>query len=390
MPVAPNPCRGLHTEFPRRLDAVIDGALAADRIAGVVLLASVDGSTVYRRAAGFIDREAGLPMREDTIFRLASVSKLVVATTVLVLVAQGRLALDDLVETALPAFRPRLADGSDAPMTIRQLLTHTAGLSYGFLEPEGGPYHQAGISDGMDRAGITLDENLRRLASVPLLWAPGTAWNYSLSFDVLGAVIEKVSGRKLPDAVRSLVAEPLGWRDTGFAVTDAARLAVAYADGALRPRRMGDVDRVPTFEGLAPAAMDPGRAFDADAYPSGGAGMAGTAGEILGLLEALRQGGEPILPNALAAEMGRDHTGGMPVTGWPGWGYGLGFSVLLDPETAGTRESPGTWRWGGAYGHSWFVDPMVKLSVVAFTNTALEGMSGGGRFPQDLCRAIYR
>jgi CubicO group peptidase (beta-lactamase class C family) len=85
--------------------------------------------------------------------------------------------------------------------------------------------------------------------------------------------------------------------------------------------------------------------------------------------------------------MGRVQTGGLPIAGWPGWGYGLGFSVLLDPETAGTRESPGTWRSSGAYGHTWFIDPLVKLSVVAFTNTALEGM--GGRFPQDLCRALY-
>jgi CubicO group peptidase (beta-lactamase class C family) len=240
----------------------------------------------------------------------------------------------------------------------------------------------------MDRVPMTLDENLRRLASVPLLHAPGTAWTYSLSFDLLGAVIERVAGRSLPEAVRGLVAEPLGWRDTGFAVTDRSRLAVAYADAPLRPRRMGDADRIPTVQGLAPVLMDPARALDPDAYASGGAGMVGTASEILGLLETLRRGGAPILPGALASEMGRDHTGGLPVAGWPGWGHGLGFSVLLDPEAAGTRESPGTWRWGGAYGHSWFVDPRARLSVVAFTDTALEGMSGG-RFPQDVCRAIY-
>ncbi|MDR3670986.1 MAG: serine hydrolase [Holophaga sp.] len=190
MAVSPNPARGLHPEFQRRLDAVVDGALAAERIAGTVLLACVDGRVVYRRAAGFLDPEAGRPMREDAIFRLASVSKVVVAAATLALVGQGRLALDDPAETILPA------------------------------------------------------------------------------------------------------------------------------------------------------------------------------------------------------EMGRNHTGALPIIGWPGWGYGLGFSVLLDPEAAGSRESPGTWRWGGAYGHSWFVDPLAKLSVVAFTNTALEGMSGG-RFPQDICRAIH-
>jgi CubicO group peptidase (beta-lactamase class C family) len=379
----------LHPDLQRRLDAVIDGSLAADRIVGAVVLASVDGRVVYRRAAGFADREAGAAMQHDAIFRLASVSKLVVATTAMVLIAQRRLGLDGLVETWLPAFRPRLADGSPAHITIRQLLSHTAGLGYGFLEPEDGPYHRAGVSDGMDRSGLTLDENMRRLASVPLLFEPGSSWCYSLSIDVLGAVIEQTSGRTLPDAVRCWVTEPLGLTDTGFVVTDPARLAAAYADHAPRPRRMSDVDRIPTLPGLAAVAMDPARAHDTSAFPSGGAGMVGTAEDVLRLLETLRQGGAPILPELLTLEMGRDQTGGLPVVGWPGWGHGLGFSVLEDPGAAGTSESPGTWRWGGAYGHSWFVDPAEKLSVVAFTNTALEGMSGGGRFPQDLCRAIY-
>jgi len=387
--VPPSARSFLHPDLRRRVDAVLDGAIAADRLVGAVILVSVDGNLIHRRAAGFADREAGVPVQDDAIFRLASVSKLFVASAAMALVGQGRLTLDDLVETWLPAFRPWLPDGSPAAITVRQLLTHTAGLSYGFLEAEDGPYHRAGVSDGMDRSGLTLDQNMRRLAAVPLVFTPGTAWNYSLAIDVLGAMIEKASGLTLPEAVRNLVTGPLDLADTGFTIAEPARLAAAYADGAPRPRRMDDVDLIPTMPGLAGVAMDPARAFDPDAFPSGGAGMLGTAGDTLRLLETLRRGGAPIAPEALVAEMGRDQIGGLPVTGWPGWGHGLGFSVLRDPKVAGTPESPGTWRWGGAYGHSWFVDTKEKLSVVAFTNTAFEGMSGGGRFPQDLCRAIY-
>ncbi|NTF96092.1 serine hydrolase domain-containing protein [Rhizobium rhizogenes] len=379
----------LHSDFCHRLDAVIDGALVSERLVGAVVLASQDGSAVYRRAAGLADREAGIHMREDSIFRLASVSKLFVATAAMALVDRGRIALDVPVADFLPTFKPRLADGRAASMTIRQLLTHTSGLSYGFLESKNGPYHRAKVSDGMDRSGLSLEENLRRLASVPLLFEPGTAWNYSLSIDVLGAVIEKVTGLSLADAVRNLVTKPVALAESGFTVTDPTRLATAYADGSRRPRRMKDDDLLQTMPGLADVAMSPTRAFDSDAFPSGGAGMVGTADDTLRLLEALRLGGDAILSQERVRDMGSNQIGALPVAGWPGWGHGLGFSVLLDPTTAGTPETEGTWRWGGAYGHSWFVDPSEKLTVVAFTNTAFEGMSGGGRFPQDLCRAIY-
>lgn len=378
------------TELARRVDAVVDGALAAERIVGAVVLVSVDGVVVHRRAGGLDDREADIAMRDDAVFRLASVSKLLVATTAMVLVGRGRLGLDDRVDRWLPEFRPRLADGSAATITVRHLLTHTAGLGYGFLEPPDGPYHRAGVSDGLDGAGLdgaalTLDENMRRLASVPLLFEPGTAWTYSLSIDVLGAVVERAAGQTLPAAVRDLLTEPQGLSHTGFSVTRSVRLALAYADATPRPRRMSGADHFPAVEGLAPLAADLDRAYDDLAFPSGGGGMVGTADDTLRVLETLRRGGAPILPDGLTAEMARNQTGTLSMADWPGWSYGLGFAMLRD--AAGTPETPGTWRWGGAYGHTWFVDPAKRLSVVAFTNTASEGVSG--RFPQDVTRAIY-
>lgn len=334
-----------------RLDAVIDGAIAADRIVGTVVLVSRDGETAYARAAGMADREAGTPMREHTIFRLASVSKLFVAAAAMALIAKGGLDLDRPIITWLPDFTPRFED-QPAIITLRHLLTHTAGLGYGFFEPADGPLHRAGVSDGMERSELTLAENMRRLAGVPLLFAPGTRFAYSLSFDVAGAVIAAATKLALPEAMRALVTEPLGLTQTGFRVSEPARLTAAYADDLPRPRRMREPDIVPTFPAMAGLLMDPRRALDPEAFPSGGAGMVGTADEVLRLLDALLLGGKPLVTPELAAEIGRDHIAGLDMEGSPGWGYGLGFSILRDPRAAGVAGSPGTWRWGGAYGHS--------------------------------------
>ncbi|MBJ7498603.1 MAG: beta-lactamase family protein [Sphingopyxis sp.] len=375
--------------LPDRIDAVIDMAIAEQRLVGAVVLLSLDGKLVYRRAAGLADREANREMREDTLFRLASVSKLYVSTAAMVLVAQGRLALDEPVDTWLADFRPKLADGSSARITLRHLLSHTSGLGYGFLEPADGPYHRAGVSDGMDLSDISLEENIRRIASVPLLFQPGTAWTYSLATDVVGGLIARVTGVPLPEAVRELVATPLGINDTGFEVVDPARLAVPYVNEASGPRRMADSEIVPLWEEVEGLRLSPARALDASAFPSGGAGMIGTAGDTLRILEILRRGGAPLLPTELVGEMATDHAAGMDLAPWPGRGFGLGFTILRDPFAAGFAETPGTWRMGGAYGHSWSVDREKGLSVVAFTNAGLEGQSPGGRFPDELAQAIY-
>ena len=374
--------------FSAHVDAAIDQALEDRRLVGAVVLVARNGELVHRRTAGSADREAGRPMAEDALFRLASVSKPIVSTAAMVLVAQERLNLDEDIERWLPEFRPRLNGGAAPAITARQLLSHTAGLGYRFFEADDrGPYALAGVSDGMDQPGITLAENLRRLSSAPLLYAPGSAWGYSLATDVLGAVIERVCGLPLAEAVQLLVTGPLGMRDTAFMARDASRLAAAYVNDTPEPRRMRELDVVAAFEGTVGIRYATARAFDADAFASGGAGMVGTAGDFMRLLEALRRGGSPLLPSALVKEMGRDQTGGLALPNAPGFGFGLGFSVLRDPAAATSPESPGTWRWGGAYGHSWFVDHALGLSVVAFTNTLYEGMSG--RFVADLRDAVY-
>ncbi|MEI3775704.1 serine hydrolase domain-containing protein [Pectobacterium brasiliense] len=371
-----------------RIQAVVQQALDDGRLVGAVVLVARNGELIHQQAAGWADRESARPMALDAIFRLASVSKPIVSVAALVLVAQGRLNLDEDITRWMPTFQLRLADGSPARVIARQLLSHTAGLGYRFFETHAdGPYAQAGVSDGMDASSISLTENLRRIASVPLQYVPGEAWGYSLATDVLGALIERIYGTSLNEAVRQLVTDPLGMDDTDFVVRDPSRLTTAYVNGTLQPHRLTEGEIVSPFEGAIGIAYSPARICDPQAFPSGGAGMAGTAGDLLRLLEALRKGGSVPLPDALIEEMERDQTQGLELPNAPGCGFGLGFSVLRDPLLAGSPESSGTWRWGGAYGHSWFVDRTQGLSVVAFTNTMYEGMSGN--FVTELRDAVY-
>lgn len=370
-----------------RVGAIIQQALDQQRLVGAVVLIARHGRIIYRQAAGLADRENNRAMAPETLFRLASVSKPIVSAAALVLVARGQLDLESPVSRWLPEFTPTLADGSPATITARQLLSHTAGLGYRFFESdEHGPYATAGVSDGMDSSDISLDENLRRIARVPLQFAPGSSWAYSLATDVLGALVARIHGTTLNTAVSELITEPLAMRDTAFYSSEPQRVACAYVNDRPQPHRLQEGEIVPPFPDVVGINYSPARIFNADAFPSAGAGMVGTADDFLRLLEALRDG-ETLLPRTLVDEMSRDWTHGLELEGSPGIGFGLGFSVLRDPELAASPESPGTWRWGGAYGHSWFVDPQQGLSVIAFTNTLGEGMSG--QFVNDLRDAVY-
>lgn len=372
-----------------RLDEMVDRAIAERRIVGAVVLVARDGAPAYRRAAGLADREAGVAMRTDAIFRLASVTKPIVSAALMKLVEDGRVGLDDPVTRHLPDFRPRLPDGSAPAITLHQLLTHTSGLGYRFREMVPGPYDALNVSDGLDQPGLGMAENLRRLAEAPLLFAPGTGWGYSLGIDVLGAVIERVLDRPLPEAVRTLVTGPLGMTDTEFRVVDPARLAAAYADGTPEPHLMIDGIALPVPPPLEGGAVRfaPSRIFDAASYPSGGAGMAGTADDILHFFEAIRSGGGPILKPGTVKRMMAPQIAPELETRGPGWSFGYGWAVLADQALAGTPHATGSIAWGGVYGHSWFVDPVRKLSVVALTNTAFEGMNGA--FTLEIRDAVY-
>lgn len=372
---------------PDHIDAVLDRWVDSGRIVGAVVLVARDGEVVYRRAVGLADREAGVEVTEETIFRLASMSKAITSATALALVDDETLSLDDRVSDWLPGFRPGLSDGRVPDITVRQLLTHTSGLSYAFFEDPGSAYHGAAIPTGLNQDGESLEDVMRRIASVPLVHEPGEEWRYSVSTDVLGAIVGRAAGTTFPEAVAHYVTDPLGMSDTTFTVADEARLAAAYRDGSPVAARMReDGDTVPLGETGIPFSTQ--RATDPHAWPSGGAGMSGTASDYLRFLEAIRTGGAPILSKAATALFTTHQIGGLRAwTEGEGWGHGLGAAVLLDPKAAETPQSPGTWQWGGVLGSHWFVDPAEKLTVVVLTNTSVAGVIG--EFPAELRSAIY-
>jgi CubicO group peptidase (beta-lactamase class C family) len=357
-----------------RLDPIVDAALAEGRIAGAVVLVARDGKLAYARAAGQADIEAGRPMARDAIFRASSLTKPIVTAAVLSLAEDGVIGLDDPIIRWLPDFQPKW-EGQAPTITLRQLLTHTAGLSYGFMQPDDGPYLKLRVSDGMDQPGLSFAENLKRISDAGLTFPPGAAWLYSVAVDVLGAAVEAATGRTLGEVVAERVTKKLGMADTGFAVADRARLARAYADGP-PPVPMGETHVVP-FAGLSGIRFAPDRIFDPGSFPSGGAGMACSAPDFLTFLETIRQGGGSVVSAETAQDMMTNQTGERAiVTSGPGWGFGFGGAVLLDPAAAASPLPAGSWMWGGVYGHSWFVDPAGKTSFVLMTNTSTEGMSG--------------
>jgi len=372
----------------KRLDAVIDEAIKNEKIVGATMIVARDGKIVYRRTAGFNDREAKKSLRESDVFRLASLTKLIVSTAALRLVDEGKLNLDDPVTKYLPDFRPKLADGREPIITVRHLLTHTAGLTYTGFEKPDGAYHRLNVSGGIDGVDVSLEENVRRIAAAPLLYEPGTSWSYSVAIDVLGAVLAKAGGASLPEVVRRTVTAPLKMKDTAFVAKNPARLVIPYGDATPRPVRMTEPFVLPW--GAAEIIYSPRKAVEANAFPSGGAGMVGTINDYYRLLEALRTGGASVLKPATARLIAVNQIGDFPVNANPNpeaWGWSLGLSILKDPVAAKTPQSVGTWAWIGAYGHSYFVDPKEKLTVICLTDTAIAGMTG--EFPTALVNAVY-
>jgi len=373
--LATAPVAGI-ADIPRFVaaDRAVDQAIADQRLVGAVVLIAQHGRVVHRHVAGLADREAHTPMREDALFLYSSMTKPIVTVAALRLVEQGRLGLDDPVTRWLPDFRPRTADGRTPTITLRQLLSHSAGLDYEFQQPADGDYQRLGVSSGLDDIAVSLPENLQRLAQAPLAYEPGKAWRYSMAMDVVGAVIEKASGQSLPDAVKTLVTDPLAMRDARFGVADAERLATPYGEPQPSPVRMPAHYTGQIFGNAIRYA--PERLHDPKAWPSGGAGMAGTAGDFMRLAAALSVGGGRILKRETVAEMTRAQVGPEAQTLGPGWGFGFGGAVLADPALAGSPQGKGTLLWGGVYGHYWFIDPQRELAVALFTNTAIEGMVG--------------
>jgi CubicO group peptidase (beta-lactamase class C family) len=361
-----------------RVAAVMEAAVAQGKIVGAELIVMRHSDLAVRRTAGFFDREAGVPMMEDAIYRLASVTKPIVAAAALAMVDKGHIRLSDRVSDYLDYFTPSGPDGRPAEITIHHLLTHTAGLGYDYsADPE--------ISTGLSSTDHDFRENFSRVARQPLQFTPGTGWNYSVAIDVLGAVLSKVQDRPLEGVVRDFVTGPLGLVDCSFQVSDRARLAKPYADGETGAVVMQDPHDVRRETGEV-TTFSPSRIFSERAFQSGGAGMAGTAMEVARFLDTLRQGGGEILKPETVALGFSNQIGDLP-RDVAGQRFGYFGAIVDDPVAADSPSARGTINWGGVYGHSWLIDPLNAITIVSMSNTALEGCIG--RYPKDVIRAVY-
>jgi CubicO group peptidase (beta-lactamase class C family) len=360
-----------------RVDAAIDAALV-NRIVGCVVLVNKDGKEVYARTAGLADREANRKLERNAIWRLASVTKPIVATAALKMMDEGLLWLDDPVTKYLPYFTPPSPDGVVRPITLRQLFSHSSGLSY-----ENVP---ANVSPGMSGPFISLEENLRRLAKVPLMFAPGTGWVYGTSIDVLGGVIAAINGSTVEAAVNKYAAGPLGMVDWRFTPTDATRVTANYANGNPPEAPVTPPVRI-TEDNSQGTGWEVDRIFRADAPQSGGGGSCGTADDVMKMLEVYNGHGTHLKP-ATVAEAFTNQIGTLERRGEDA---GKRFTVLgamIDDAEAAKSPCPvGTLDWGGAWGHNWIIDPVNRWTILVCTNVAPEGCNGP--FREDIRDAIY-
>ncbi|QXD16919.1 beta-lactamase family protein [Rhodocaloribacter litoris] len=356
-----------------RVDSVLERYVREGRVAGAVGLVLHDGEVVYERAVGWADREAGRPMTTDTIFRIASQTKALTSTAILMLVEEGRINLEDPVSRWMPTFeRTMVAVRSDTGLvleparraiTIRDLLTHTAGISYGGEPWVAARYRAQGLGYGEAYGWYTahLDEpiceTMDRLGTLPFVEQPGVRWVYGYATDILGCVVERVSGRPLDAFFRERLTGPLGMTDTYFYLPPAQRdrLAAVYTPGD-----DGRVVRAPDGpRGQGDYVDGPRRSF------SGGAGLLSTARDYARFLEMIRNGGILDGVRILAPHTVAVMTSNQVGTRYSedGLGFGLGFQTT-DRLGANGFSSVGTFGWSGAYGSAYEVDPKERLVLV--------------------------
>ena len=384
---------GLSDDRLGRLAEVVQGYVDNEAIAGAVTLIARKGGQAHVRAYGMADRDAGTQMTPEAIFRIASMTKPVTSVAVMMLSEEGRFKLNDPVGLYLPELASldvlTAGDNGDAvgrvparqPMTIRHLLTHTSGIGYRFLGDLGASptqqvlselYRDAGIADGLAEHDGTIEGLVTALGQLPLMHEPGTAFTYGLSDDVLGRLVEVLSGTTFDEFLRTRLFEPLGMVDTFFYIPGAKadRLAALYA-----PSAAGGLDEVEgTIEGnhlIYSATYSTG---EHRSYFAGGAGLSSTVQDYARFLQMLLNDGEldgvRILSPVTVDLMTRDHIGDVPAGSvvQPGSaGFGLGFAIRGDPGADGEIGSEGAYYWSGFFNTTFWVDPKEQLLGILLT-----------------------
>ena len=365
---------GVSSERLARIDAALEAYVEEEKLPGAALVIGRRGHVVYARAFGYRDREVGDPLEMTDLFRIASQTKAVVSVGVMILQEQGRLLIDQDLADFISEFDSTTVavkneDGgfetvpAERNITVRDLLTHTAGIGYGW-GPGTERWEEAGIVGWYfaDR-DEPIAETVERMGSLPMDAQPGEAFVYGYATDILGVVIERASGMPLDEFLRAEILEPLGMVDTHFYVPpeQADRLTVVYS--------------VTDESGMA-RAPDPGHMVGQGMYLegprksfSGGAGLVSTPLDYARFLEALRRGGAldgaRILSPKTVELMTVDHVH----DAWQGdgGGFGLGFGITEEIGWSGLPGSPGSYAWGGAYHSTYWVDPAEELVVSYMT-----------------------
>lgn len=371
---------GLSSARLERVAAWMGEQVEGGRLAGVEVIINRHGRTAFHRCAGKRDLARGADATPDTIYRIYSMTKPLTAVAAMMLYEEGRFQLDDPITRYLPAFKnQRVFSGGGygavatepavRDISFRDLLTHTSGLTYGFMQatPVDAMYRARKIE--LPGAPEPLADIVARLAAIPLIAQPGTEWNYSIASDVLGHLIEVMSGQPFATFLREHVLVPLGMTDTDFFVPaeKAGRFAANYDRGPDgRPRLIDDP--------VTSAFLEP------PAAASGGGGLVGTGRDYMRLCQMLLQRGacgqQRLLGRKTVDLMTCNHLGGdMAAMGQPrfaesnyaGIGFGLGFSVTLDPARAQIVGSAGEYAWGGMASTAFWVDPAEDMAVVMMT-----------------------
>ena len=385
---------GLSSPRLARVTEAVKGEIAKGRYPGAVALVARRGKVAYFEALGQRDPQTGAPMTKDAIFRLYSMTKPFTSVATMMLLEDGRLLLNDPVSKYIPKLKglqvsvPRVDTQTgkvtyalvpaEREMTIQDLLRHTSGLVYGGFTSHTG-VKEAYTKEGVDWNGVTAAEQIDRLARVPLAHQPGTAWEYSLSTDVLGRVVEAVSGVTLGQFFQERIFTPLKMTDTTFLVPNGkvVRLAQPFAKDPVT--------------GAAVALLDVTQPQKNDA---GGAGTAGTVMDYARFSQMLLNGGQldrvRLLGRATVAQMSSDHLGDIRLASpiLPrGYGFGLGFAVRRETDLNWVTGSAGEYRWGGAGGTAFWVDPKEQMVVVWMT----QGQPGARRGEdRDLFRQLVQ
>ena len=360
-----------------RIDKIIYKEMAAGKIPGAVVLVARNGSIAYHKSFGFADVDSQQQMQNDNIFRIASMTKVVTTVAVMMLYEQGRFQLKDPVARYLPIFKDMrvvirsskfsglTTTPATRPIRIVDLLTHTSGISYPYNESSvQETYVEAGVIDGMTGKQITLQENMEILARQPLLFEPGTDWAYGLSTDVLGYLVEKVSGKPLDRFFTEEIFEPLGMQDSYFFLPaeKAERLATLYANVAGKGLIVSEGDES-TIKFDNPRYPIEG----AKSYFSGGAGLSSTAEDYARFCQMLLNEGkfdDKRLLSRKSVELIRTARADIDKNGTDD--FSLGFYVTELSET-GELGSNGSYSWGGAFNTYFWIDPKEKLIGVLMT-----------------------